>query len=243
MCIRGGPDAKGGIMSIIIIAGMLPAFILLYFIYKQDKIEKEPMGLIIKLFILGGLMTIPAGIAESFFIPIAMNLLAGGSGLLFLLVENFLIVGLAEEGFKRLVMRGLTWNHPAFNYRFDGVVYGVAVSLGFAAFENVMYVMGYGLGIAPIRAVTAIPLHCIVGVFMGHYYGMSRFYAVRGKEIQSRRNQKLSLWVPVLIHGLYDFAAVAGSPAMEAGFLAFIVILDIIAISAVRRFARNDQPA
>ena len=236
-------DRERGNMSIIIIAGMLPAFILLYFIYKQDKIEKEPMGLIIKLFILGGLMTIPAGIAESFFIPIAMNLLAGGSGLLFLLVENFLIVGLAEEGFKRLVMRGLTWNHPAFNYRFDGVVYGVAVSLGFAAFENVMYVMGYGLGIAPIRAVTAIPLHCIVGVFMGHYYGMSRFYAVRGKEIQSRRNQKLSLWVPVLIHGLYDFAAVAGSPAMEAGFLAFIVILDIIAISAVRRFARNDQPA
>ena len=96
-------------MSIIFIAGVLPALILLYFIYKQDRIEKEPFGLLAKLFIAGGLMTIPAGIAESVFIPIASRILAPtGSVTLFLLVENFLIIALAEEGFKRLAMRGLT---------------------------------------------------------------------------------------------------------------------------------------
>ena len=164
-------------MSIIFIAGVLPALILLYFIYKQDKIEKEPFGLLAKLFIAGGLMTIPAGIAEAFFIPIASRILEPtGSMTLFLLVENFLIIALAEEGFKRLAMRGLTWRHPAFNFRFDGVVYGVAAALGFAAFENVMYIFGYGLGVAPVRAVTAIPLHCIAGVFMGHYYGLAKYF-------------------------------------------------------------------
>lgn len=230
-------------MSIIILAGMLPALVLLYFIYKQDRVEKEPLGLLAKLFIAGGLMTIPAGIAESFLIPIAARILAGGGNTLaFLLVENFLIIAVAEEGFKRLAMRRLTWNHPAFNYRFDGVVYGVAAALGFAAFENVMYILGYGLVVAPVRAITAIPLHCIVGVFMGHFYGMSKYYASRGREPESRRNMSLSLLVPVVIHGFYDFAAMAGNSSLEAGFLLFIVVLDIIAISAVRRYSRTDQP-
>ena len=231
-------------MSIIFIAGVLPALILLYFIYKQDRIEKEPFGLLAKLFIAGGLMTIPAGIAESVFIPIASRILAPtGSVTLFLLVENFLIIALAEEGFKRLAMRGLTWRHPAFNFRFDGVVYGVASALGFAAFENVMYIFGYGLGVAPVRAVTAIPLHCIAGVFMGHYYGMAKYFLSRGMEAESRSNMRLSLLVPVLFHGFYDFAAMAGKGSVAAGFLLFIVVLDIIAISAVRRYSRNDQPA
>lgn len=230
-------------MSIIFIAGMLPALVLLYFIYKQDKIEKEPAGLLAKLFIAGGLMTIPAGLAESFFIPIAARLLSPtGSTAAFLFVENFLIIALAEEGFKRLAMRGLTRNHPAFNYRFDGVVYGVAVALGFAAFENVMYIMGYGLAIAPVRAVTAIPLHCIAGVFMGHHYGMAKWCASRGMAAESSRNMRWSLLIPVLIHGFYDFAAMSRSESIAAGFLLFIVVLDIFAISAIRRFSRNDQP-
>ena len=231
-------------MSIIFIAGMLPALVLLYFIYKQDKIEKEPLGLLAKLFIAGGLMTISAGIAESIFIPIALNILGqAGSKTLFLLVENFLIIALAEEGFKRLAMRTLTWKHPAFNYRFDGVVYGVAAALGFAAFENVMYIMGYGLGIAPVRAVTAIPLHCIAGVFMGHFYGMAKWCMNRGMVAEGKKAMRLSLLVPVLIHGFYDFAAMAGNETVAAGFLLFIVALDIFAISAVRKFSRNDQRA
>lgn len=230
-------------MTIIFIAGVLPALVLLHFIYKQDAIEKEPPGLILKIFLAGGLTTIPAGLVERIFIPIAQNLLASYEiTLAFLLVENFLIVALAEEGFKRFAMKRLTWNHPDFNYRFDGVVYGVAASLGFAAFENVMYIMGFGLGVAPIRAVTAIPLHCIAGVFMGHFYGMAKYYTARGEASMSRRNMIFSLLVPVLIHGYYDFAAGTSSSVFAATFFLFIVVLDIIAILAVRRYARNDQP-
>lgn len=230
-------------MTIIFIAGVLPALVLLHFVYKQDKIEKEPPGLILKIFLAGGLTTIPAGLVERILIPIAQNLLASYEiTIAFLLVENFLIVALAEEGFKRFAVRRLTWNHPDFNYRFDGVVYGVAASLGFAAFENVMYIMGFGLGVAPIRAVTAIPLHCIAGIFMGNYYGMAKYHSSRGQDVLSRRNMFLSLLVPVLIHGYYDFAAGMASNIFAASFLLFIVVLDIIAIFAVRRYASNDQP-
>ena len=228
-------------MSIIFIAGVLPALILLYFIYKQDRIEKEPFGLLAKLFIAGGLMTIPAGIAESVFIPIASRILAPtGSVTLFLLVENFLIIALAEEGFKRLAMRGLTWRHPAFNFRFDGVVYGVAAALGFAAFENVMYILGYGLGVAPVRAVTAIPLHCIAGVFMGHYYGIAKVadvyhdYAVRGRMLRR------SILIPVIIHGAYDFIATSENEILICLFFVYIVLLDITAIRSLRRYSKND---
>jgi RsiW-degrading membrane proteinase PrsW (M82 family) len=230
-------------MSIILGAALLPPLFLMWKVYQNDTIEKEPTGLLVKIFVFGMISTIPAVILETIGQTVLEGVLGIPQGRVFNLLMFFIVVAGAEELVKYFAMKLPTWRNENFNYVFDGVVYGVAAALGFAALENVLYVLDGGLATAGMRALTSIPIHCICGVYMGHYYGMSRFYAVRGKEIQSRRNQKLSLWVPVLIHGLYDFAAVAGSPAMEAGFLAFIVILDIIAISAVRRFARNDQPA
>ena len=119
------------------VLALIPAAIILWMIYKADKIEKEPPILLVKLFIFGVISTLSAMALE----------IIGGELLLFffypddivyMAIENFLIVALAEEIGKYLVVKKIAWNHPAFNYTFDAIVYAVFASLGFAAFENIL---------------------------------------------------------------------------------------------------------
>ena len=152
-----------------LIVGMLPAILLIIYIYKIDSVEKEPFPLLLSLFLLGGFSTIAASLLEE--------------------------------------LRKRTWYRPEFNFRFDAVVYSVSVSLGFAAFENVLYIMNFGLGVAPIRAVTAIPMHCITGIFMGHYYGQAKYCEFRHEWTKMSIYNITAYVVPVLLHGFYDFAA------------------------------------
>ncbi len=230
-------------MTIVVAAGLLPAIILLIYVYKMDRVEKEPVGLILKLVIFGAICTVPAGILERIFMPAAEQLLPQPEyALESSLVSNFIIVAIAEEGCKHFALRRSTWNNREFNCLYDGVVYAAAVSLGFAGLENLMYIFGFGLSVAPVRALTAIPLHAITGIFMGHYYGMARYYARYGRTGRSRAYKFLSMLIPVFIHGLYDFLAdVQGEGPGKWCFLLFVVILDIIALLSVRRYSREDS--
>ena len=225
---------------IVLLAGMLPAFYLIYKIYKLDRIEKEPVGLLVKLFFLGGLSIIPAVILEEIG-SVILYMFLDETSVLYILLENFIVVAISEEFCKRWFLQKTTRKHPAFNYRFDAVVYAVTVSLGFAAFENVMYIMDFGLSIAPVRALTSVPLHGICGVFMGFFYGSMK--ANDGWNQQRYLYaKKMSLWVPVLIHGFYDFCASMEEDSYTLIWLAFIVILYIFVFRFLKNISRNDAP-
>ena len=99
------------------------------------------------------------------------------------LLENFIGIALVEEGLKLWVLLRLTKNNREFNSIFDGIVYAVFVSLGFAAFENVLYVLQYGFSNALMRAVTSVPGHTFFGVMMGYYYSFSHI-AVKTAEAE-----------------------------------------------------------
>ena len=235
-------------MTIILAASLLPPLYLLWRVYKSDSIEKEPVGLLVTIFLCGMLSTLPAGILEG----IGQNVLAafinpgadassfGGTVTVFNLLFYFIVVGGAEELVKYWAMRIPTWKNPEFDYVFDGVVYGVTASLGFAALENVLYVLDSGLVTAGVRAWTAIPLHCITGIFMGHYYGIAKAadiyhdYAVRGRMLRR------SILIPVIIHGAYDFIATSENEILVCLFFVYIVLLDIAAIRSLRRYSKND---
>ena len=113
----------------------------------------------------------------------------------------------SEEFVKRFAMKKPTYNNPEFNYTFDGVVYGVAAAMGFAGLENVLYIMDFGFNVAPIRAVTAIPMHAICGVFMGFYYGQMKYAELCGDQPSAKKFWAQSLWIPAILHGIYDFFA------------------------------------
>ena len=156
----------------LILAALAPPLILLGIIYRLDQIEREPPGLLWSLFLRGVLAMVPILVLEMLadqFIDFFY-----WRPMVYLFLAYFVVPGFIEEGIKYRVLRRRTWNEPNFNYRFDGVVYGVFVSLGFAAVENVMYVLTSGFSTAVVRAIFSIPGHAMFGVVMGAALGQAR---------------------------------------------------------------------
>ena len=158
---------------------IIPGLLLVIFVYKKDKVEKEPLSLIIKIIMCGVISCIAAGYleqAESLVLPKYPE-----GSLEYAIQSSFLMAALVEEIVKYIAMRIPSWKHPAFNYRFDGVVYGVSAAVGFAVYENIMYIAMYGFETGVVRAFTAVPLHAFCGAFMGAFYSYSKKAAILGK--------------------------------------------------------------
>ncbi|MDD7684306.1 PrsW family glutamic-type intramembrane protease [Eubacterium pyruvativorans] len=228
-------------MTILLLAALIPPFILLVKVYRMDTIEKEPKGLIFRLVLAGALTVIPAGFLEGIGIGSVLTPLVGKENIyLYNFLQYFLVVGIAEEGVKHFALRKITWSSPEFNYRFDAVVYAVSVSLGFAAAENISYVFSYGLSVALVRAVTSIPGHAIFGIYMGYYYGMARWARNRGNRAAGSHYMRMSMIVPVLLHGAYDFCASSRNSVLALCFYIYIILLDIAAFREVKKLSRED---
>ncbi len=94
----------------------------------------------------------------------------------------------------------LVFRHPAFNEPYDGMMYAITASLGFAAVENVLYVAQGGVPVALARMVLAVPAHALFGAFMGYYVGRAKFSLA-----QKRRYLVAAITIPVLLHGTYNW--------------------------------------
>ncbi|MGI6177723.1 MAG: PrsW family intramembrane metalloprotease [Eubacterium sp.] len=225
--------------TILIAAAVIPAIILLIYVYKKDKLEREPTDLIWKLVLWGIVSTLCAVVTESIGSRI-LNANFDPNSLTYRVLMYFVVVGLSEEGFKYMMLRIKTWRSPYFNCQFDGVVYAVAVSLGFALWENIQYVISYGMGTALLRAVTAVPGHACFGVFMGTWYGVAKKYDNFGYKGRSAVASILALVFPTLIHGLYDFIA-TDENGSSWPFFVLIIVMFIIAFFTVKKTSEKDQ--
>ena len=226
------------INPILIAAAVIPAFILMRKIYRADRFEPEPAGLLISLLFHGVMAAFLAGIVNSIGTAILSTFFPEDS-ILFYFCMFFVVVGPCEEGFKYLMLKRRTWNSREFNCRFDGIVYGAFVALGFALIENIEYVFEFGLGAALVRAVTAVPGHASFGVFMGVYYGLARQAENQGRSAQSRSLRKAAWLVPAMLHGLYDFSATL-SGGWTFGFTIFVILLFVSANNLVKKYSAQD---
>lgn len=233
------------ILKFLLAISVLPSAILMWLVYRKDKIEKEPMGLLAILFFVGGFSIIPAGIAESLFQKFMQGFIELDASMLGNFIKAFLVVALIEEGVKFLILRFTTWKNKNFNYMFDAIVYAVFVSLGFAAFENILYVFSNGIigGIitAIIRAVVSIPGHMTFGVLMGIYYGRSKLCALRGDTNGAAWNMMLSLGVPILLHGLFDFCLFEHSSFLLLLFFVLVFGLYITLFRSINKYSAGDH--
>ena len=224
----------------LIAAAVIPAVFLMVKIYRADKAEKEPVGLLVMLVVFGAVATAGARVAERLGVFV-LSLFFTKDSLIYNALLYFIVVAFSEEGAKYFFLKKRTWNHPAFNYSFDAVVYAVFISLGFALWENLSYVFTYGLGTALIRAVTAIPGHSCFGVFMGMWYGEAKKRENCGDFEGSKRCRTAAVIVPALLHGGYDFAASLESRGCMWIFIVFVAIMFISAFRLVKKMSENDR--
>ena len=216
---------------------VIPGLLIIIYVYKKDKVEKEPIGLIMKIIFFGVLSCFAAGFleqVESQFLPQYPQ-----GSVEYALITSFCMAAFVEEIVKFLAMKIGSWRYPGFNYRFDGIVYGVSSAVGFAVYENIMYVASYGLQTAIVRAFTAIPLHAFCGVFMGVLYSYSKKASILGQKGTSTVYTILALIVPMLIHGTYDTFAFLGERG-TIPLLIFVVILYAAAITTIKKMSAAD---
>ena len=166
------------------------------YIYLKDKHEREPIGLLVKSFFYGVLSTVVTLIISW---PINLLIPIDSSSLTQQAVHAFLLVALIEEFSKFIFVRWVLYPNKNFNEPFDGIVYAVVVSLGFAGLENILYIKDGGVETAILRMFTAVPAHATFGVLMGYFLGKAKF------EHKKSHYAIYALGVAALFHGAYDY--------------------------------------
>lgn len=230
----------------LLLAALVPAAFLMVQVYRLDRIEKEPAGLLLKLVLFGALSGLAAGAIEGALTRL-LDVTLGGS-MLRLVLENFLAVALVEEACKRWVVLKFAWRHPAFDYRFDAVVYCVFSALGFAALENILYVAEYGFarrGIESAVVCAGALLFCrLYGIYLGQAKmaerAMQRYYIELPDETPGQY-LRASLLVPTLLHGFWDFSLSVGGGLMTVLFYLFVLAFFIDAYRKLRFAAGSDE--
>ena len=202
----------------LLISSIFPVVIFLYMIYQKDH-EKEPISLLIKC-LLGGCLSVLLSLVMS--IPLGMLEGAFQGDFLSSFHQSFLEAAIPEEIAKFVILYLLIWKSKELNHSYDGIVYSVFVSLGFALIENIMYVLEGGFTVAIVRAIFSVPGHGLFGVMMGYYFSLARFH-----EGGKRREFLIkSLAIPILFHGAYDFLLFyMGASSENILLVGFLLIL------------------
>ncbi|MFN8295999.1 MAG: PrsW family glutamic-type intramembrane protease [Chitinophagales bacterium] len=196
----------------LIILAIAPALAFCGYVIHKDRFNKEPKWLMLLAFGFGVFSVFPAGISS----VMGSQLFDVSGSFINTALYAFLVVALSEEFAKFFFLRYILFKREEFNEPLDGVVYAVMIGMGFAAFENILYVADGGVGVALLRMVTAIPAHAIFAVVMGYYVGLAKFDLTHRSELIRK-----GLLYPILLHGAYDFFLLQKSIPMLS-LLAFV---------------------
>ena len=207
---------------IILLTALLPIAVLGFYIYRKDKKSPEPIGQLLKA-LLFGVLSIPLALCMARALGLLGAYPAEVTDVVGAIKTAFFAAAIPEEVAKFVLLWLLLRKNRYFDEKMDGIVYAVCVSLGFAAVENVMYLVSnseafVSVGIA--RALFAVPGHFCFGIAMGYYYSLARFYPGA-----SSKTKALVLAAPIVIHGLYDSILFVSSVTPAISGLLTIVFL------------------
>jgi RsiW-degrading membrane proteinase PrsW (M82 family) len=209
----------------------------LYFFFR-DEYNREPRRHLLFSFLLGVLCAVPAILIQSLLLPLQEKFMP--ENILSIAIKAFFIVAFTEEWCKYIMVRYYAYRQPEFDEPFDGIVYAVMVSMGFATIENIGYVMQHGLATAIVRMFLSVPAHAGFAVLMGYYLGKAKF------RHESRFSYMMKgLFLAVFFHGLFDFCLFLRDNSLVQKNISDIflvggaVITFIIAIQFSRRAIRE----
>ncbi len=254
----------------ITIAAALTSLALCIYTYAKDRVEKEPVGLLALLFGAGGLLSIPAvycgTLTDNLFgklfgkhysiSPEGLHEFSSdGIRLAFFACVSFVSVALIEMAAKWLVMFLLTHKSKHFNSLFDGIVYGVFVSLGFAMIDNIRFAWMNGWDMLLLRSLSTVPVHMFVGVFMGYYYTIWHSLTLASKAEKDLAEQGrikvikpykpalslvLSFVIPYFIQALYTFAEYSYVIYSKLALYLLLAVLFILAFLKIHKTSYDD---
>lgn len=223
-------------MGIILLAlSVLPVILLMVYIYRQDKYEKEPVGLLIRAFV-GGMICIPL---DLLLVSIINSVWYSET----VFYSAFVEAAFCEELCKFLILFLTIWWNKNFNEYMDGIVYAVFVGLGFACIENILYVFQGGVATGIVRALLSVPGHFLFAVVMGYFFSLAKF---------DKKNRfsylMLGLFSAVLCHGLFDWLLMITDRINDLLTIAILIVFIIgdiilwkIGIKYIRRHQENSQ--
>lgn len=179
-------------MFILLSVAFAPGLALFSFFYLRNQLATEPRKTLIQTFIYGAILTFPMLFLQ--------YVLRSEELFKYPFVQDILLTSILEEFFKWLIILLVIYHHIEFNDPYDGVLYGVVISLGFATVENVMYLMSYGVDTGLLRAILPVSSHGLFGVVMGYYFGKAKFNESNNKKVYI----VLALTIPILLHIVYN---------------------------------------
>jgi len=219
-------------MNLLLLA-VAPSMIIIVYIYFKDKFEREPWGLLIKNFILGATVSIILTFAIGRLVSDLLSPL-DENAIFDMFIKAFFVVALVEEFSKYVIVRYVAQRNKEFDEPFDGIVYAVMVSMGFATLENVLYVYSYGFETGVLRAFTAVPAHATFAILMGYYMGKAKFSD--NKFVLNLTG----LLVATLFHGAYDFFLFINFvPGIAIGAFVSLLIGILLSRKAMKLHQKN----
>jgi RsiW-degrading membrane proteinase PrsW (M82 family) len=194
-------NATPGLIPLLIVS-FIPGILWVWFFYRKDKKQPEPVSLVMKAFIYGAISVFPAALIEAPFRPFIVGEF---TDIRRLFIVTVLVIGLVEEMAKFIAVKLAVYDHPEFNEVLDGVIYAVAAGLGFAAVENLFYSVRFGITVGLFRAFITDLAHASFSGIVGYHMGLARFLKGSTTLLLGK-----GLAIAISLHGLYDFLIIAG---------------------------------
>lgn len=216
-----------GDIIIMLLAGLLPAILLVIYVKYRDREQPEPWGKIVKG-IFFGVLSVVVSVLISQVWDILPYLLGFGWIYDVPIIRGIFIAfynaAIPEETAKLLLLWLLLRSNKEFDQNIDGIVYAVCIAMGFAGLENVMYIFNAEdepwQAVAITRCLFAVPGHYIFGVLMGFFYSIVHF---RPNKFGKYKNM---IWfAPVVAHGLYDSICFLGEEHYLIGAFIYIPLI------------------
>lgn len=226
-------------MKFLIWLAILPSVIIGLLVYKADKVEQEPKKELIKALLMG-VFSVIITLFISWIIGI-MKINFNTLNFIQIILYSFIGVAFVEEFSKWIATKLFITNNKNYNYVFDGIVYAVFVSLGFATVENILYTLSGGVITAIVRAVVTVPSHAFYAIFMGYYLSKAKESKIESKQRDNVKYTLYSIFIPTVLHGIFDSLLLLENPILLILFLFFVVFLYIISIQKVKELVRSEK--
>ena len=207
---------------------LIPGFLILFIVYKLDVIEKEPKLTLLFLLLSGCFSYLVVKYITYLFEDFSPFITNYDYDEFSVMLIAFAVIAFIEEFSKYLVLNIFTWKNKKFNEVYDGILYGVFISLGFAIVENYFYLIDSDVSTLITRCIFSVPAHACFGIIMGYYYGYAKYYKsidfTWGRYLY---NKYCGFFIAMILHGVYDYIL---SSTFEYKLYAFIAYMFFMVI-------------